>query len=130
MKNPERAVEVTGILSEVRMSLIAIFSRQGCSKVSKGECTVNTFQKHLNPQCYTPQLAVRASSSQASTVTSRTCTDVRQNGHGRACEGCLTAGMSSLKMDLLTSNCFSLSKKVAFRKERCPKGNLAGMVFE
>ena len=46
------------------------------------------------------------------------------------CEVWLTAGMSSLKMDLLTSSCFSSSKKVAFRKERCPKGNFAGMVFE
>lgn len=41
-----------------------------------------------------------------------------------------TAGMSSLRMDLLTSRRFSWSKKVAFRKLLCPKGNFAGMVFE
>ena len=41
-----------------------------------------------------------------------------------------TGGMSSLRMDLLISRCFSWSKNVAFRNERCPKGNLAGMVLE
>ena len=41
-----------------------------------------------------------------------------------------TDGMSSLRMDLLTSRRFSWSKNVAFRNERCPKGNFAGMVFE
>ncbi len=54
----------------------------------------------------------------------------RCNAGKKGQEVALTGGISFRRIDLLTSRRFSWSKNVAFRKERCPKGNLAGMVFE
>ena len=45
-------------------------------------------------------------------------------------EGGFTEGSWSNRMDLLTSRLAALSKKLAFTKERCGKGNLDGMVLE